>query len=81
MNHEQLIKEADELFDSLEAKERNRMVFRWSYAGNRELGDLKTEVVTLRKSLEERLERHDHILYGVVVTGILGLILAKALGA
>lgn len=76
-NHEELIKEADNLFESLDKKSRERMTFRWSYVGNRELGDLRTEVATLRKSLEERLEKHDRILYGVIVTGILGLILAK----
>lgn len=61
--------EADEIFESLKKADRERMVFRWSYVGNRELGDVL-----------KRLWRVETLLYGILITGILGLILAKALG-
>ena len=61
--------EADEIFESLKKADRERMVFRWSFVGNRELGDVV-----------KRLGRVEAILYGILVAGILGLILAKTLG-
>lgn len=70
MDHEQLVNEADELFDKLKKQDRERMVFRWSFVGNRELGDVV-----------RRLTRIEAIIYGSVLVGILGLILAKALGS
>jgi len=69
MNHKQLIDEADELFDNLKKQDRERMVFRWSFVGNRELGDVLS-----------RLGRLEKLMYGTVLVGILALILAKALG-
>lgn len=69
MNHEQLQSEADELFDNLKKKDRERMVFRWAFVGNRELGDV------LR-----RLGRLETIFYGTVLVGILGFLIAKGLG-
>jgi len=45
------------------------MVFRWSFVGNRELGDVLS-----------RLGRLEKLMYGTVLVGILALILAKALG-
>lgn len=62
--------EADELFESLKKADRERMVFRWSYAGNRELGDVL-----------KRLWRVETLLYSILIAGILGLIVARALGA
>lgn len=67
--HDKLTQEADELFESLKKADRERMVFRWSYTGNRELGDV------LR-----RLWRVETLLYSILVAGILGLIVAKILG-
>lgn len=39
-NHDQLLHEADELFDDLSPDQRERMAFRWSYAWNHEGGEL-----------------------------------------
>jgi len=68
-NHEQLTDEADELFNSLKKQDRERMVFRWSFVGNRELGDV------LR-----RLGRLEAIFYGSILVGILGVLIARGLG-
>jgi len=68
-NHKQLTNEADELFNGLEKQDRERMVFRWAFVANRELGDL------LR-----RLGRLETIFYGSILVGILGLLIAKGLG-
>jgi len=69
MSHEQLVKEADEMFDSLKKAERDRLSFRWSYIGNQELGDLIS-----------RIGRLETIIYSTIVAGVLGLIIIKALG-
>jgi len=67
-NHEQLTNEADELFSSLKKTDRERMVFRWSYVGNRELGDLI-----------RRIGRVEAVIYGTIIAGILGAIILKAI--
>lgn len=67
-NHEQLTNEADELFTSLKKQDRERMVFRWSYVGNRELGDLI-----------RRIGRVEAVIYGTIIAGILGAIILKAI--
>jgi len=77
-DHKELLKEADELFDNLKKKDRERMVFRWSYVGNRELGRLET---IIREVLLPRLGRIETVFYSVIAAGILGLLIAKALGS
>lgn len=67
-NHERLTDEADELFESLKKSDRERMVFRWSYVGNRELGDLI-----------RRIGRVEAVIYGTIIVGILGAIIARAI--
>lgn len=67
-NHEQLAKEAEELYDALDEGARDRMAFGWSYVGNHELGDLI-----------RRIGRVEAVIYGTIIAGILGAIILKAI--